>query len=155
MQDKLKRSKKTKFIAKWTKANRKKAKRHNPSRIKKLRNKIQNLFQNEIKQIKWKINLLQYRLDQFKKRQSLLQNGLEQIAKMQNLTQNELEQITRTHNQARDELEQIAEIRRIKNYEKMSKERLIIALLKSKRSLAGFFNNIMIEYEGYKKSLIN
>ena len=74
---------------------------------------------------------------------------------MQNLTQNELEQITRTQNQAGDELEQIAEIRRIKNYEKMSKERLIIALLKSKCSLAGFFNNIMIEYEGYKKSLIN
>ena len=30
---------------------------------------------------------------------------------------------------------------RIKNYEKMSKEGLIIALLKSKRSLAELFNN--------------
>ena len=32
-------------------------------------------------------------------------------------------------------------MRRIKNYEKMSKEGLIIALLKSKRSLAELFNN--------------
>ena len=30
-------------------------------------NKIENLFQNEIKQIKWKINLLQDRLEQLKK----------------------------------------------------------------------------------------
>ena len=33
-----------------------------------MHNKIQNLFQNEIKQIKWKINLLQDRLEKFKKR---------------------------------------------------------------------------------------
>ena len=37
--------------------------RHNPLRIKKIYNKIQNLFQNEIKQIKWKINLLQDKLE--------------------------------------------------------------------------------------------
>ena len=49
-----------------------------------------------------------------------------QIAKMQNFTQNELEQITKMQNQLGDELEQIAEMRRIKNYEKMSKEGLII-----------------------------
>ena len=53
---------------------------------KKMPNKIQNLFQNEIKQIKWKINLLQDRLEQFKNRQSLLQNGPKQITKMQNLS---------------------------------------------------------------------
>ena len=41
----------------------------------------------------------------------------------------------------RDELEQIAKMRRIKSYEKMSKEELIIALLKSKRSIAELFNN--------------
>ena len=51
---------------------------------------------------------------------------------MQNLSQNELDQITKIQNQSQDELEQIAEMRRIKNYEKMSKEGLIIALLKSK-----------------------
>ena len=63
------------------------------------------------------------------------------IAKMQNLSQNELDQITKMQNQSRDELEQIAEMRRIKNYEKMSKEGLIIDLLKSKRSFAELFNN--------------
>ena len=36
------------------------------------------------------------------------------------------------HGQSQDELEQIAKIRRIKNYEKMTKEELIISLLKSK-----------------------
>ena len=49
---------------------------------------------------------------------------------MQNLSQNELDQIIKMQNQSRDELEQIAKMRRIKNYEKMSKEGLIIALLK-------------------------
>ena len=58
---------------------------------------------------------------------TLSEKGLERIAKMQNKSQGELEQI--------------AEIRRIKNYEKMSKGGLIIALLKSKRSLAELFKN--------------
>ena len=43
------------------------AKRHNSLQIK----KIKNIFQNETKQIKWKINLLQDRLEQFKKILSL------------------------------------------------------------------------------------
>ena len=43
--------------------------------------------------------------------------------------------------QSRDELEQIAKIKRIKNYEEMSKEELIISLLKSKQSIAELFNN--------------
>ena len=43
-------------------------KRRNPSRITKMHNEIQNLFQNEIKQIKCKINLLQDRLEKSKKR---------------------------------------------------------------------------------------
>ena len=119
-------------------------KRHNPSRIKKMYNKIQNLFQNERKQIKWKINLLQDRLEPFKKRQGLLQNGLTQLTKMQNLTQNELDQITKMQNQSQDDLEQIAKMRRIKNYKKMSKEELIIALLKLKRSLTKLFDNLIL-----------
>ena len=41
---------------------------------------------------------------------------------MQNLSQNELNQIVEILNQSRDELERIAKIRRIKNYEEMSKE---------------------------------
>ena len=52
--------------------------------------------------------------------------------------------------QARDELEQIAKIRRIKNYEEMSKEELIISLLKSKQSIAELFNDL----DGDKISVI-
>ena len=60
---------------------------------------------------------------------------------MQNLSQNELNQIAEMRDQSRDELERIAKIRRIKNYEEMSKEELIISLLKSKQSIAKLFNN--------------
>ena len=109
---------------------------------------MKNILQNKIEQIKKNTTLLQNKLKQLKKRldllekrQSLSQNGLIQIVKMQNLAQNELDQITRMQNQSRDELEQVAKIRRIKNYKRMSKEELIIALLKSKRSIAELFNN--------------
>ena len=44
-------------------------------------------------------------------------------------------------NQSRDELKQIAEMRRIKNYKKISKEGLITSLLKSKCSLVELFNS--------------
>ena len=60
---------------------------------------------------------------------------------MQNLSQNELNKIAEMHGQSRDQLEQIAKIRRIKNYEEITKEELIISLLKSKQSIAEFFNN--------------
>ena len=60
---------------------------------------------------------------------------------MQNLSQNEFNQVAEMRGQSRDELERIAKIRRIKNYEEMSKEELIISLLKSKQSIAEFFNN--------------
>ena len=45
------------------------------------------------------------------------------------------------HDLSRDELEQIAKIRRIKNYEDMKKEDLIISLLKSKESISELFND--------------
>ena len=51
-------------------------KRHILSQIKKMYNKIQNLFQNEIEQIKWKINVLQDRLEQFKKKRVYFKMGL-------------------------------------------------------------------------------
>ena len=60
---------------------------------------------------------------------------------MQNLSQNELNQIAEMRDQSRDELERIAKVRRIKNYKEMSKEELIISLLKSKQSIAALFNN--------------
>ena len=59
---------------------------------------------------------------------------------MQNLSKNEFTQIAEMHDQSRDELERIAKIRRIKNYEEMTKEELI-SLLKSKQSIAELFNN--------------
>ena len=80
---------------------------------------------------------------------NLSQNGLERIAKMQNLSQNELKQITKIQNLSQNELEQIAKMRRIKNYQNISKEELLIALLKSKQSHAELYksksNNVEIE----------
>ena len=61
---------------------------------------------------------------------------------MLNLSQNELNQMAEMRDQSRDELERIAKIRRIKNYEDMSKEELILSVLKSKQSTAEFFNNL-------------
>ena len=96
-------------------------------------NPQQNEIQNEIEKIKKEINLLQDKLKQSKKRQNLLekrqslfQNGLDRIAKIQNLSQNESDQITK--------------MRRIKNYKNMSKEELLIALLRWEQSLAGLYN---------------
>ena len=80
-------------------------------------------------------------LDLLEKRQSLFKKGLKKIAKMQNLPQNELNQITEMRGQSQDELGRIAKIRRIENYEEMSKEDLIISLLKLKQSIAELFNN--------------
>ena len=59
---------------------------------------------------------------------------------MQNLSQNKFNQIEKMHGLSRDELEQISKIRRIKNYEDMRKDDLIISLLKSKESIAELFN---------------
>ena len=60
---------------------------------------------------------------------------------MQNISQIKLDQIAEMRGQSQDELEGIAKIRIIKNYEKMSKEELIIYLLKSKQRIAELFNN--------------
>ena len=55
---------------------------------------------------------------------------------MENLSQNILDQITEMLNLSQNELEQIANMRRIKNYNNMSKEELLVSLLKSNQSLA-------------------
>ena len=75
------------------------------------------------------------------KKERLFKKGLKKIAKIQNLSQNEFNQIAKMHDLSRDELEQIAKIRRIKNYEDMKKEDLIISLLKSKERIAELFND--------------
>ena len=60
-------------------------------------------------------------------------------------------------NLSQNELEQIAKMRRIKNYKNMSREELLIALLKSKQSIAELCrskdNNA--EIEETKKILMN
>ena len=66
---------------------------------------------------------------------------------MQNISQNEFNQIAEILGLSRDEFEQIAKIRRIKNYEDMKKEDLIISLLKSKQSIAELFNNNLYDNE--------
>ena len=81
--------------------------------------------------------------------ENLLQNRLERIAKMQNLLQNELKQIIKMQNLSQNELEQIAKKRSIKNYNNMSREGLLIALLKTKQSRVELYksksNNTEIE----------
>ena len=56
---------------------------------------------------------------------------LKQIAKIQNISQNEHKGIPKMSNLLQNELEQIAKMRRIKEYKNISKEKLLIALLKS------------------------
>ena len=118
----------------------KKRQRQDFFQTKKIQNIVKNILQNKIKQIKKNTNLLQNILAQVKKRKRLFEKGLKKIAKMQNLSQNELNQIAEMRSQSRDELEQIAKMR-IKNYDEMSKEKLIIYILKSKQSIAELFNN--------------
>ena len=75
------------------------------------------------------------------KKERLFVKGLKKIAKMQNLSQNEFNQTAVMRGLSWDELERIAKIRRIKNYEDMRKEDLILSLLKSKESIAELFND--------------
>ena len=87
---------------------------------------------------------------------NLSQNGSKRIAKMQNLSQNKLMQITKMQNLSQNELEQIAKTRRIKNYKNMSKEELLISLLKSDQSIAEFCKtkSSNVEIEEIKKNLM-
>ena len=66
--------------------------------------------------------------------ENLSKNGLTKIAKMVNLSLNKLEQITEMNNFSQNKLKQIANTKHIKNYKDMSKEDLLIALLKSNQS---------------------
>ena len=57
--------------------------------------------------------------------------------------------------QSRDELERIAKIRRIKNYEKMSNEELIISFLKSKQRIAELFNKNLDDDKSDIRRILN
>ena len=66
--------------------------------------------------------------------ENLSRNELNKIIEMQNLSLNELKKIERMNNLLLNALEQMAMARHIKNYKDMSKEDLLIALLKSSKS---------------------
>ena len=59
---------------------------------------------------------------------------LGRAAKIQNISKNELNQAEKLQNKSIDELKAIAGLRRIKNIEKLTKEDLILTLLKSESS---------------------
>ena len=119
----------------------KQGQRTNLSQTKKIQKILKDIFKNNIKHIKKKADLLKNALVNVKKRKGSFEKGLKEIAKMKNLSQNEFNQIAEMRCLSRDELEQIAKIRRIKKYEDVKKEDLIISLLKSKESIAELLNN--------------
>ena len=79
-------------------------------------------------------------------RRKLLKIKLEKIAKIQNISKNELSKAEKLQNKSIDELRGIARLRRIKNYDNLTKEDLIFSLLKSEsnpaeRNYMEYFNN--------------
>ena len=66
--------------------------------------------------------------------ENLSRNEFNKIIKMPNLSLNELKKIERMNNLSLNELNRIAIARNIKNYKDMSREDLLIALLKSNQS---------------------
>ena len=79
-------------------------------------------------------------------RRKLLKIKLEKIAKIQNISKNELNKAEKLQNKSIDELRGIARLRRIKNRNNLTKEDLIISLLKSEsnpveRNYMKYFNN--------------
>ena len=64
----------------------------------------------------------------------LLKIKLEKIAKMQNISKDELNKAKKLQNKSKDELRGITRLRRIKNSDNLTKEDLIISLLKSESS---------------------
>ena len=79
-------------------------------------------------------------------RRKLLNIKLEKIAKIQNISKNDLSRAEKLQNKSIDELQGIAKLRRIKNYDNLTKEDLIFSLLKSEsnpaeRNYMEYFNN--------------
>ena len=95
-------------------------------------------------------------------RRKILKMGLEKIAKIQNISENELRKAEKLQNKSIDELHEIARFRRIKNYDNLTKEDLIISLLKSEsnpteRNYVKYFNNSTSDdtYDDKIKSRVN
>ena len=102
---------------------------------------LRDIFGSKIKHFEKKDDLLKNALVNVQKRKKSFEKVFRKIAKMQSLPQNEFNQIEKMLGLSRDELEQNAKIRRIKNYEDMKKEDLIISLLKSKEGIVELFND--------------
>ena len=63
-------------------------------------------------------------------RRKLLKIKLKKIAKIQNISKNELRETEKLQNKSIDELRGIATLRRIENYDNLTREDLINSLLK-------------------------
>ena len=79
-------------------------------------------------------------------RKKLLKMKLEKIGKIQNISENHLSRPKKLQNKSIDKLQGIAKLRRIKNYDDLTKEDLIFNLLKSESNPAEcnyikYFNN--------------
>ena len=85
----------------------------------------QNKSNNELLRIIYKLKHIT---------ENLSKNELNKITKMQNLSLNKLKKIERMNNLSLNELNRIAIARNVKNYKDMSREDLLIALLKSNPS---------------------
>ena len=76
----------------------------------------------------------------------ILKMGLEKIAKKQNISKNELRKAEKLQDKSIDELKEIARLRKIRDYDDLTKEDLIFSLLKSEshpadRNYMRHFNN--------------
>ena len=76
------------------------------------------------------------RYDSRRKRRKLSEIRLEKTAKIRNISKNELNQAKKLQRKSIVELKGIARFRKIKNREKLTKEELIITLLKSESGAA-------------------
>ena len=74
-------------------------------------------------------------------RRKLQRLGLEKIAKIQNISINELNKAKKLQKKSIDELKAVARLRRINNFKKLTKEDLILTLLKSESNALENNNN--------------
>ena len=74
------------------------------------------------------------RYDSKRKGEKLSKIGLGKVAKIPNISENEVNQAEKLQRKSIDELKEIARLRRIKNRDKLTKESLIISVLKSESS---------------------
>ena len=74
------------------------------------------------------------RHDSRRKRKKLSEIGLKKIAKIPHISENEVNQAKKLQRKSINEFKEIARLRRIKNRDELTKEGLIISLLKSESS---------------------